>query len=207
MQQLRELLERALVILEKVPAPEMSSEEPLPEVTLEIISLLKDSRALFEKLDTTPSPLVPPYRCKLPDERLGRTHKVTIPSPAVTITCPKCKHNLAEDGPPGNFEAYFTINDYPDGKVGEMFIRTSPEGSFARGMTDAFATAISMLIQVGYPLDQLVAKFINTRFEPQGLTNDATIPLAKSLLDFIFRWIGLRYLPEESQLRLGIIGR
>jgi ribonucleoside-diphosphate reductase alpha chain len=87
---------------------------------------------------------------------------------------------------------------YEDGTPGEIFIVMSKEGSTISGVMDAFATAVSLALQYGVPLKVLVDKFTHTRFEPSGFTNNKQIPIAKSVMDYIFRWLALKFLPEES---------
>ena len=88
---------------------------------------------------------------------------------------------------------------YEDGTPGEIFIVMSKEGSVVSGLMDSFATAISLALQYGVPLKVLVDKFTHTRFEPSGFTNNKQIPIAKSVMDYIFRWLALKFLPKESE--------
>jgi ribonucleoside-diphosphate reductase alpha chain len=132
-----------------------------------------DSPAAGEALDydTTRS------RRHLPDERQSITHKFDI----------------------SGHEGYITAGLYDDGKVGEIFIRMAKEGSVVSGLMDSFATAISLALQYGVPLEVLVDKFSHTRFEPSGITRNPEIPIAKSIMDYIFRWLNLRFLkPAEN---------
>jgi ribonucleoside-diphosphate reductase alpha chain len=117
-----------------------------------------------------------PKRRRLPDERKAITHKFSI----------------------SGHEGYLTVGMYEDGTPGEIFIVMSKEGSTISGVMDAFATAISLALQYGVPLKVLVDKFTHTRFEPSGFTNNKQIPIAKSVMDYIFRWLALKFLPEES---------
>ena len=117
-------------------------------------------------------------RHKLPAEREAITHKFNI----------------------GGHEGYITVGKYEDGTPGEIFIVMAKEGSTVSGLMDSFATAISLALQYGVPLKVLVDKFSHTRFEPSGWTNHAGIGYAKSIMDYIFRWLGLKFLPGyESQ--------
>ncbi|UCE04449.1 MAG: vitamin B12-dependent ribonucleotide reductase, partial [bacterium] len=118
-----------------------------------------------------------PYRRRLPDERPAITHKFSI----------------------AGHEGYLTVGMFEDGKPGEIFIVMAKEGSIVSGLMDAFATAISMTLQYGVPLKVLVDKFNHTRFEPAGFTGNKEIPIAKSVLDYIFRWLALKFLPETEQ--------
>jgi ribonucleoside-diphosphate reductase alpha chain len=123
-----------------------------------------------------------PYRRRLPDERQSLTHKFSI----------------------GGHEGYITAGMYEDGSPGEIFVVMSKQGSVVSGLMDGFATAISMALQYGVPLRVLADKFSHTRFEPSGFTNNPEIPIAKSILDYIFRWLASRFLPADEQARLGL---
>jgi ribonucleoside-diphosphate reductase alpha chain len=118
-----------------------------------------------------------PLRRKLPDERQAITHKFSI----------------------SGHEGYITVGLYDDGQPGEVFITMAKAGSTISGMMDGFATAISFTLQYGVPLKFLVDKFSHVRFEPEGWTGNPQVPYAKSILDYIFRWMGAKFLgPEYS---------
>ncbi|MEY3909237.1 MAG: hypothetical protein RLZZ90_1144, partial [Actinomycetota bacterium] len=93
---------------------------------------------------------------------------------------------------------------YPDGGLGEVFLKLGKQGSTLAGVMDAFSIAVSIGLQYGVPLETFVQKFTNVSFEPAGLTDDADIRMAKSLIDYIFRRLALDYLPEETRSYLGI---
>jgi ribonucleoside-diphosphate reductase alpha chain len=114
-------------------------------------------------------------RRKLPDERRSITHKFSI----------------------GGHEGYITVGMYDDGAPGEIFITMAKEGSTISGLMDAFATAVSFNLQYGVPFKFLVDKFAHVRFEPSGWTGNPTIPYAKSIMDYIFRWMGAKFLGPE----------
>ncbi len=117
-----------------------------------------------------------PLRRKLPDERHAITHKFSI----------------------GGYEGYITAGLYEDGQPGEIFIVMSKEGSFISGLMDGFATSVSIALQYGVPLQVLVRKFIHTRFEPNGFTGNKDIPIAHSVMDYVFRWLSLKFLPPDN---------
>ena len=114
-----------------------------------------------------------PRRERLPDTRRSITHKFSV----------------------GGHQGYITVGLYPDGRPGELFIIMAKEGSTIGGLMDCFGTAVSMSLQYGVPLEVYVEKFSHTRFEPWGHTNNPDIKIAKSIVDYIFRWLGLTFLP------------
>ena len=120
----------------------------------------------------------------MPRERQSITHKFSI----------------------GGHEGYITAGMYEDGSVGEIFLTDiGKEGSTLRGMMNSFATAISIALQYGVPLETLVRKFSYMRFEPEGITNNPEIPFAKSMPDYIMRWLASRFLDTDAQEELGIL--
>jgi ribonucleoside-diphosphate reductase alpha chain len=127
---------------------------------------------------------VGPQRHRMPRERQSITHKFSI----------------------GGHEGYITAGMYEDGSVGEIFITdVGKEGSTLRGMMNSFATAISIALQYGVPLETLVQKFAYMRFEPEGITQNPEIPFAKSMPDYIMRWLASRFLDADTQEELGIL--
>jgi ribonucleoside-diphosphate reductase alpha chain len=127
---------------------------------------------------------VPPKRRRMPRERQSITHKFSI----------------------GGHEGYITAGMYDDGTVGEIFLTDiGKEGSTLRGMMNSFATAISISLQYGVPLETLVQKFCYMRFEPEGMTTNPEIPFAKSMPDYIMRWLASRFLDVDLQEELGIL--
>jgi ribonucleoside-diphosphate reductase alpha chain len=127
---------------------------------------------------------VGPKRRRMPRERQSITHKFSI----------------------GGHEGYITAGMYEDGTVGEIFLTDiGKEGSTLRGMMNAFATAISLSLQYGVPLEMLVRKFSYMRFEPEGMTSNPEIPFSKSLPDYIMRWLASRFLDVDVQEELGIL--
>ena len=125
-----------------------------------------------------------PARRRMPRERQSLTHKFSI----------------------GGHEGYITAGVYEDGTVGEIFLTDiGKEGSTLRGMMNAFATSISIALQYGVPLEKLVEKFSYMRFDPEGITQNPEIPFAKSMPDYIMRWLASRFLDTETQEGLGIM--
>jgi ribonucleoside-diphosphate reductase alpha chain len=127
---------------------------------------------------------VGPARKRMPVERQSITHKFSI----------------------GGHEGYITAGVYDDGSVGEIFLTdVGKEGSALRGMMNSFATAISIALQYGVPLETLVQKFSYMRFDPEGITQNPEIPFAKSMPDYIMRWLASRFLDTDTQEELGIL--
>ena len=114
-------------------------------------------------------------RHKLPSERSSITHKFSI----------------------GGHEGYLTVGKYEDGTPGEIFIKMAKEGSTLSGIMDAFALSVSIALQYGVPLRALVDKFVNSRFEPSGYTGNPEIRYAKSIVDYIGRWLGAKFISPD----------
>jgi len=123
-----------------------------------------------------------PVRRKLPSVRRAITHKFSI----------------------GGHEGYITVGMYDDGQPGEIFLVMAKEGSAISGLMDSFATAISLALQYGVPLRVLIDKFSHVRFEPSGHTGNPEVPFAKSIVDYIFRWLASKFLPTEEQFQTGV---
>ena len=117
---------------------------------------------------------------------------------AVRRHLPDERHSLTHHFSVGGQEGYVTIGLYEDGLPGEMFIRMAKEGSTVSGLMDSFATAVSLALQYGVPLRVLCDKFSHTRFEPSGWSGNPKIGYAKSLMDYLFRWLELRFLKGEQ---------
>jgi ribonucleoside-diphosphate reductase alpha chain len=124
-----------------------------------------------------------PRRERLEDTRQSITHKFSV----------------------AGHEGYITVGLYPDGRPGELFITMAKEGSTIGGLMDAFGTSVSMSLQYGVPLEDYVRKFSHMRFEPQGYTKNPDIRIAKSLIDYIFRWMGNTFLPGYKEASMGVI--
>jgi ribonucleoside-diphosphate reductase alpha chain len=151
------------------------SAEPAVAAIVDPLELLApDERRLVEALRAKKArPAGPPIatRYKLPDERASFTHKFSI----------------------GGHEGYLTVGMYDDQSPGEIFVRMAKEGSVISGLLDSCATAISLALQHGVPLYVLIEKFKGTRFEPSGFTGNQEIPIATSIMDYLFRWLAIRF--------------
>jgi ribonucleoside-diphosphate reductase alpha chain len=137
----------------------------------------EDSRAIASREDDNLNAPPRAVRHKLQEERASITHKFNI----------------------GGHEGYITVGLYPDGEPGELFITMAKEGSTVSGLMDSFALATSIALQHGVPLKLLCEKFAHTRFEPSGWTSNPDIGFAKSIMDYIFRWLQLRFLTGQQQ--------
>ena len=124
-----------------------------------------------------------PHRERLPETRQSLTHKFSV----------------------GGHEGYINVGLYPNGNPGELFITMAKEGSTVGGLMDCFGTAISMSLQYGVPLEVLVNKFSHARFEPMGHTSSKDIRIAKSVVDYIFRWLGIHFLPGYREASNGTL--
>jgi ribonucleoside-diphosphate reductase alpha chain len=143
-----------------------------------------DMQAKIDAAVTAALAEAPPKRKRMPRERQSLTHKFSI----------------------AGHEGYITAGVYEDGTVGEIFLTDiGKEGSTLRGMMNAFATSISIALQYGVPLETLVRKFSYMRFDPEGITGNQEIPFAKSLPDYIMRWLASRFLDADVQEDLGIM--
>jgi ribonucleoside-diphosphate reductase alpha chain len=159
------------------------------------VSIYRDGSKRTQPLNTSKDarPALPaemekvlqPVRRKLPDERQAITHKFDI----------------------AGHEGYITVGLFEDNTPGEIFLVMAKEGSTISGFADAFAQAVSYALQYGVPLQVLVDKFSHVRFEPSGLTKNPEVRFAKSIVDYIFRWMATKFLSPEAQYRAGVNGR
>ena len=138
--------------------------------------------ALNKKQESDETTAVVAGRRHLPEERQAITHKFNIQG----------------------HEGYITVGLYDDGTPGEIFLVMAKEGSTLSGIMDAYATSISLALQYGVPLSALVKKFSHMRFEPSGMTQNSQIPFAKSIADYIFRWLATKFLSDDEQTKLVI---
>jgi ribonucleoside-diphosphate reductase alpha chain len=157
------------------------------------VSIYRDGSKRTQPLNTSKdkeksaaqAPAEGPRRHRLPDERAAITHKFDI----------------------AGHEGYVTVGLFEDGQPGEIFLVMAKEGSTISGFADAFAQAISYALQYGVPLQDLVDKFSHVRFEPSGMTKNPDVRFAKSIVDYIFRWMAAKFLSPEAQFRAGVNNR
>jgi ribonucleoside-diphosphate reductase alpha chain len=130
--------------------------------------------------------------------------EATHPTAAVRKRLPKSRPSTTTSFAVGGAEGYMTSGAYADGALGEVFLKLGKQGSTLAGVMDAFSIAVSIGLQYGVPLETFVEKFTNLRFEPAGMTDDADIRMAQSMMDYIFRRLALDYLPFESRSAMGL---
>ncbi len=160
---------------------------PNPEAKQPENSVIRNTNSEIRKEEAPTAPIkatqtYTPRRRRLPDERRSITHKFQI----------------------GPHKGFITVGLYDDGTPGEVFVTMSKEGSVLSGLLDVFSTSVSIGLQYGVPLKILVNKFAHVRFEPSGFTTNANIRVAKSIVDYIFRWLGLKFLSPEDRRAIGI---
>ena len=143
----------------------------------------KVAQPLSKKSEKAAPPVPKEDRRRLPDDRteIGRKFRV------------------------GDYEGYIHVGLYDDGTPGDIFVDIAKEGTTLAGLMNSFMISVSLGLQYGVPLEVYVSKFAHMRFEPSGLTNDADIRAAKSLVDYIFRWMGKKFLDTDTQQELGIL--
>ena len=169
-------------ISKTVNLPESVTPEEIEKVYLEAWKLGLKAVAIYRDGCKRSQPLNTslkkhePVRRRLPDERQSITHKFSI----------------------GGHKGYLTVGMYEDGTLGEIFVTMAKQGSTISGLTDTFATAISLSLQYGVPLEDLVRKFTYTRFEPSGFTQNKDIKMAKSVVDYIFQWLSIHFLESKG---------
>ncbi len=135
-------------------------------------------------------------KAKEKDEKASRPRREHLPD---------TRHSLTHKFNVGGHEGYINVGLYPEGRPGELFITMAKEGSTIGGLMDAFGTAISISLQYGVPLEALVNKFSHMRFEPMGHTTNPDIRIAKSVVDYIFRWMGIQFLAGYREANSGIL--
>jgi ribonucleoside-diphosphate reductase alpha chain len=180
-------------ISKTVNLPESASVEDIFNAYIESWKMGLKAVAIYRDNSKRSQPLATDNSKGSTVKTLGRRH---LPNERPAIT-----HKFNIQG----HEGYITVGIFEDGTPGEIFLVMAKEGSTLSGIMDAFATSISLALQYGVPLSALVKKFSHMRFEPSGMTQNPQIPFAKSIADYIFRWLASRFLSEEEQLRAGIV--
>jgi len=159
--------------------------QPLNTAASKSDSRFPEKRTSLEYVGKATAPAAGPYRHKISDEAPAIRHKFSI----------------------AGHEGYIHVGLLENGKPGEVFLTMSKEGSTISGLMDSLAIAISLTLQYGVPLEALVNKFTHMRFEPSGYTKNPEIPIAKSLVDYIFKWLGSKFLTAEEKEAIGLVAR
>jgi len=184
-------------ISKTINMPHEATIEDVKKVYIESWKLGLKSIALYRD----GSKLSQPLMALAEREKRKEEHLVTKP---VRKRLPAERHSLTHKFRVGNQEGYITVGLFEDGAPGEIFISIAKEGSTLSGLMDALALSVSISLQYGVPLKVLVSKFIHSRFEPSGWTDNPQIQIAKSIVDYIFRWLALKFLPEEDLVNIGV---
>lgn len=159
---------------------------------LKAVAIYRDGSKRTQPLSTTAGPAATadeeapaarPVRRRLPDDRQAITHKFSV----------------------AGQEGYITVGLYDDGSPGEIFIKMSKQGSTVSGFVDSLAIAWSMALQHGVPVESLISKYIDHRFEPSGMTSNPRIPMARSIVDYVAKWMASKFLSEEDQRLAGVL--
>ncbi|MHC4178198.1 MAG: vitamin B12-dependent ribonucleotide reductase [Planctomycetota bacterium] len=178
-------------ISKTVNMPKEATPEDVAEAYTEGWRLGLKALAIYRDGSKEVQPLSTQQKAKKEEKQLSAPRRERLPDTRQSVT-----HKFSVSG----HEGYITVGLYPDGRPGELFITMAKEGSTIGGLMDCFGTAVSMSLQYGVPLEVYVNKFSHTRFEPWGHTNNPDIRVAKSIVDYIFRWMGITFLksPQEA---------
>jgi ribonucleoside-diphosphate reductase alpha chain len=187
-------------ISKTVNLPEEATVEEIEEAYIEgwkhglkALAIYRDGSKRAQVLSTTKDASVGPGT---EQEEIPHPVRRRLPATRTSLT-----HKFSIEG----HEGYITAGSYEDGSPGEIFVTMAKEGSTLSGMLDAFATSISLTLQYGVPLRDMVNKFSHMRFEPSGRTENSEIPVAQSIVDYIFRWLASQFLSEEEKEEFGIL--
>ena len=189
-------------ISKTVNMPEAASAEDIESVYLEgwrlglkAIAIYRDGSKRSQPLNTS----------KKKDEPVASNANVLAGTGATRRRLPVERTAITHRFDIGGQEGYLTVGLYEDGQPGEIFLKMAKEGSTVSGLVDTFATTVSVALQYGVPLRDLVNKFAHVRFEPSGFTGNPEIPIAKSIVDYVFRWMGKKFLTVDQQEEIGIL--
>ncbi|WP_025274111.1 vitamin B12-dependent ribonucleotide reductase [Haloglycomyces albus] len=187
-------------ISKTVNVPESATVEDIEEIYFEAWKLGLKALAVYRDNCKVGQPL------SAKKEKKEETPEVVVSEEPVRKKLPQRRSSQVTSFNVAGADGYMTASTYPDtGKIGEVFLKMSKQGSTLAGVMDAFSIAISVALQYGVPLEEYVRKFTNMRFEPAGMTDDQDIRMATSLVDYIFRRLALDYLPYEERAALGIL--
>ncbi|MDA8033605.1 MAG: ribonucleoside-diphosphate reductase, partial [Actinomycetota bacterium] len=183
---------------------------------LKAVAIYRDNCKVAQPLSTTkkdgaeaPSPVATAeadqLRSRVAELEARLVDHVPAPAPTSRTRLPRRRRSSTFAFRVADCEGYVTVGEYEDGRPGEVFMKVSKQGSTLSGVMDAFSIAVSLGLQHGVPLSTFVRKYTNMRFEPAGITDDADLRLASSLVDYIFRRLALDYLSEDERIELGVL--
>jgi ribonucleoside-diphosphate reductase alpha chain len=188
-------------ISKTVNLPEEATVEEVEEVHLEAWRMGIKALAVYRDNCKVGQPL---SDGKAKKKGAVATDSVEAAAAPVRNRLPKSRPATTTSFSVGGAEGYMTAGAYADGALGEVFLKLGKQGSTLAGVMDAFSIAVSIGLQYGVPLETFVEKFTNLRFEPAGMTDDADIRMAQSMMDYIFRRLALDYLPFEQRAAMGL---
>ncbi len=192
-------------ISKTVNMPETATREEIADVYFQGWKFGLKALAIYRDNCKVGQPLSDAKAKAKPEEKAEvASATVTQISHPVRKRLPKSRPSSTTSFTVGGAEGYLTAGSYPDGGLGEVFLKLGKQGSTLAGVMDAFSISVSIGLQYGVPLETFVQKFTNVSFEPAGLTDDKDIRMAKSLMDYIFRRLALDYLPYDTRVALGI---
>jgi ribonucleoside-diphosphate reductase alpha chain len=189
-------------ISKTVNMPEEVTVEDVERVYMEGWRLGLKALALYRDNCKVAQPLAQTKKEKA-EAKVDEPLTTDLPKP-VRRRLPKKRRSMTFKFRVADTEGYLTTGEFSDGSVGEVFLKVAKQGSTLAGIMDAFAISISMGLQYGVPLSAYVKQFVNTRFEPSGMTDDSDFRIATSILDYVFRLLALEYLPVDDRHALGI---
>ncbi|MEO0049095.1 MAG: hypothetical protein RL556_427, partial [Actinomycetota bacterium] len=189
-------------ISKTVNMPETATKEEIADVYFQGWKLGLKALAIYRDNCKVGQPLSD-AKAKTPAKAVEVAETAGLSHP-VRKRLPKSRPSQTTSFTVAGAEGYLTAGTYPDGGIGEVFIKLGKQGSTLAGVMDAFSIAVSIGLQYGVPLESYVKKFINVSFEPAGLTDDKDVRMAKSLMDYIFRRLALDYLPVETRTAMGV---
>ncbi len=190
-------------ISKTVNMPETATVEEVEEIYYEAWKMGVKALAIYRDNCKVGQPLSD-AKAKKVDEAVEAVTEAIVTGQPIRRRLPKSRPSRTTSFSVAGAEGYMTAGAYEDGALGEVFLKLGKQGSTLAGVMDAFSIAISIALQYGVPLEAFVSKFVNMRFEPAGMTDDADIRISQSIMDYIFRRLALDYLPYEKREALGI---
>ena len=190
-------------ISKTVNMPESATVEEVEEIYFQGWKLGLKALAIYRDNCKVGQPLSD-AKAKKADEVVDVIAEAIATGHPVRKRLPKSRPSVTTSFSVAGAEGYMTASSYPDGGLGEVFLKLGKQGSTLAGVMDSFSIAISIALQYGVPLEAFVSKFVNMRFEPAGLTDDPDIRMSQSIMDYIFRRLALDHLPAEQRAGLGI---